>query len=423
MTQRTIRPGPVQGAANAPSSKSYTHRALTAGFLSRRRFSILSPLDSDDTRATARALSLLGARVHRSERRWTVSPLPRAERTLPVTIDCGESGTTLRFATVLATLGDGPVRFRGRGRLNRRPMGPLLQALTDLGASVAPGRGDVLFTVQGPIHGGRIRLDASESSQFASALLLALPTLEADSRIALEGRIVSEPYLMATMAVLRQSGVVVARRGRAFRIRGGQRYLGHRLAVPGDASSAAYLWAAAAVAEGPVTVRGVSRRWPQADLAILDLLSRAGAQIREGRNTITVRAGTPRPFSIDLTPCPDLYPLAGVLAATISGKSRLRGAEHVVHKESNRRVETARLARAFGARVHVGPHGLEIEGRGGIRSVNLPHLSDHRVVMSAAIGALAAQGPSEVGEAEAVRKSFPDFWEVLDGLRRGARRS
>jgi 3-phosphoshikimate 1-carboxyvinyltransferase len=419
VTARVVLPSTVRGRVSAPPSKSYTHRALVAGFLSRRRFSVVSPLASDDTQATARALGHLGVRVDRAAHEWTVVPVPRPSSPRSTTIDCRESGTTLRFASALAALESYPVRFRGRGRLGHRPMHPLFAALKVLGASISPASGRALFSVQGPIHGGRVRLDASESSQFASALLLALPTVASDSRLRLTGPIVSEPYMRSTAAVLRHLKVSAIRRGREFRIRGGQQYVGTRMVVPGDASSAAYLWVAGAVAGGSVTVRGVSHAWPQADLAILDLLRRSGAEVREGPGATTVAPGVPRPFSVDLTDSPDLYPLAGVLAATIPGTSRLRGAAQVVHKESNRRLETARLARAFGAKVRASGGALTIEGRGRLRAVNLRNLSDHRIVMSAAVGALAASGPSRIGEAEAVRKSFPDFWRVLDELRSG----
>lgn len=416
MTARTIRPGPLRGCVAAPSSKSYTHRALVAGFLSARPFSVDSPLDSEDTRATARALHLLGAPVSMARRRWTVRAEPLRRGTSPIEIDCGESGTTLRFATVLAALEERPVRFRGRGRLAERPMRPLVEALTELGATVRPSRGRVPFTIRGPIRGGSVRLDASESSQFASALLLALPSVREDSRVVLEGRLVSEPYLDATLAVLGRLGILTCRRGREFRIGGGQRYVGHGFVVPGDASSAAYLWVAGAITGGPVSVGGVGGGWPQADLAVLDLLARAGADVRKRGATVTVRRGTPRSFSIDLTPCPDLYPLAGVLAASIPGRSRLLGASQVVHKESDRRAETARLAASLGARVRDVGGGLSIEGREELRPLNLPHLTDHRMVMSAAIGALAATGPSQIGEVLAVRKSFPGFWKILEEL-------
>jgi 3-phosphoshikimate 1-carboxyvinyltransferase len=423
VTAQTIDPGPVRGRLVAPPSKSYTHRGLVVGYLSRRPFVLRSPLDSDDTRATAVALRRLGARVSMGRRRWTVSPPRRHDLRRPATVDCGESGTTLRFATVLAALGPRPVHFRGRGRLGHRPMRPLVRALTALGAVVRPSSGQIPFTVHGPIRGGRVSLDASESSQFASALLLGLPTVEGKSQLDLEGQIVSEPYLEATLAVLRRCGVRVSRRGRTIRLRGGQGYGGDAFHVPGDASSAAYLWTAGAVGGGPVTVQGVDRSWPQADLAILDVLARAGAEVVERRASITVRSGRPRPFSVDLTDCPDLYPLAGVLAATIPGTSRLRGAPHVVHKESNRRAETVRLVSAFGARVKGAAGGLEVRGIGRLRAIDLPNLSDHRIVMSAAVGALAATGSSRIGGAESVRKSYPGFWEAFRAIGAEVRRS
>jgi 3-phosphoshikimate 1-carboxyvinyltransferase len=411
VTTRTVLPGRRRGHVVAPPSKSYTHRALVAAFLSGREFDVRTPLDSEDTRATVAALRRLGSTVAITPRGWSVRPARRRESPRSVEIDCGESGTTLRFVTVLAALGELPVRFSGRGRLAQRPMLPLLSALTGLGAEVrVSGRGG-LFTIRGPIHGGRIRLDASASSQFASALLLALPTLSEDSRITLEGTVVSAPYIDATLAVLRSVGIEVGRRGREIRIPGGQPITGRGMDVPGDASSAAYFWVAGAIAEGPVTVRGVPRDWPQADLAILALLRRSGADVRERGTAVSVRRGRPRPFTVDLTDAPDLYPLAGVLAATLPGTSRLCGAPQVVHKESDRRSETASLARALGAQVRVDPDGLEIDGTPKLRALDLRRLTDHRLVMSAAIGAAGAATPSHIGRAEAVRKSFPGFWD------------
>jgi 3-phosphoshikimate 1-carboxyvinyltransferase len=416
VTVVTLGPGSVQGRIAAPSSKSYTHRAVVVAYLSGRRFSVRAPLSAEDTRATAVAVHRLGVDETRAPGRWTFRPRSGAGSLRPLVIDCGESGTTLRFVTVLAALTGRPTRLQGRGRLGQRPMRPLCAALERLGAVITADSGGFPFSVRGPIHGGTVRLDGSESSQFASALFLALPSRAEDSRVTLTGRIVSAPYLHATLAVLRHFHVEVTRRGREFRIPGGQTMQGSTFRVPGDASSAAYLWAAGAIAGGPVTVRGVSSDWPQADRAVLDLLRAAGADVREGVDSVTVQAGTPRPFSVDLTPSPDLYPLAGVLAATLPGRSRLRGAAHAVHKESDRRAETARLAAAFGARVRDGANRLEIEGRGPLRPVRLSALTDHRVVMSAAVGALAASAPSRIGAAEAVRKSFPEFWRTLRTL-------
>jgi 3-phosphoshikimate 1-carboxyvinyltransferase len=294
----------------------------------------------------------------------------------------------------------------------------LVRTLRDLGASVteAPDRRALPLVVRGPIHGGETTVDASESSQFTSALLFALPTVAPRSTLRLRGRIVSAPYVEATLSVLRAHGIRVGRLPRGYRIPAGQQYRGDRFDVPGDASSAAYLWAAGALTGGPVTVEGVAPEWPQADLAVIGLLRRFGASVQRSARGITVRAGRRCPFRVTLTDSPDLYPLAGVLAATALGESRLLGAPHVAAKESNRRTETARLARAMGASVRPIPGGLAIRGCGSPRAFSLRGARDHRIVMSAAVGALAADGRSSIADRRCVAKSFPEFFTVLGAL-------
>lgn len=423
MTVVRIRPGPVFGTVRAPPSKSYTHRALVVGHLAHRSFLVRRPLDSEDTRATAAALGRLGTPVVRGSDAWRVGrpagPGPRTR----VAVNCHESGTTLRFVSALASLSDRPVVLTGTERLSERPIDELLSALGRLGVRCRHLRRRRLpIEVRGPMHGGAVSLDASQSSQFVSALLFALPTLERDSSVHLRGALVSEPYVEATMAMLAHHGVRVDRRGRRFRVPGRQRYRGSRFTVPGDASSAAYLWAAAALGGGTVRVTGLPKRWPQADLAVLDLLQATGASVVRRADGATVTAGPRKPFRFDLTDCPDLYPLAGVLAATAPGTSRVLGAEHVVFKESDRKSGTVELARRLGARVTVGRSGLAVEGGRRPRSISLANSTDHRIVMSAAVGALAADRPSRVGVAEAVRKSFPGFWDTLAVLTKGRQR-
>ena len=415
MTLVEIRPAAAVGHLLAPPSKSYTHRAIVAGHLARTRYRIDRPLDADDTRATARAVTRLGTPVERGRGRWTVRPRATGPRARSVTIDCGESGTTLRFLAALAALQDRPVTLRGAPRLAERPMSELLGALQALGARVRRSGGGLPLVLTGPLRSGSVRLDASESSQFASALLLVLPTLEGDSELVLEGRMVSRPYLEATIAVLGHHGIRLARRGRRFSVPGGQRYRSPRFVVPGDASSAAYLWVAAAITAGEVEVEGVppGTAWPQADLAVLSILRRQGAEVRVHPDRVRVRGGSPRPFSADLTDAPDLYPLAGAMAAVTPGRSVLRGAAQVAVKESDRRSGTIRLAQALGARVRASADRLVIEGRSEPRPFVLRDLTDHRMVMSAAVGALAARGRSMIGAREAAGKSYPGFWAAL----------
>ena len=422
MTVVRIRPGPVLGSVRAPSSKSYTHRSLVVAHLAARPFTVHHPLDADDTRATATALTRLGSRISREPNAWRLRPAT-ARRRGPVRLDCRESGTTLRFLTALAALQDAPVILAGSPRLAERPIDELLRVLTRLGAQIRHVRSRGLpIEVRGPIHGGSVSLDASQSSQFASALLLVLPTCEEDSTLELEGTVVSEPYLQATVSTLAFHGVAVERRGRRFRIPGRQDFRGSRFRVPGDASSAAYLWAAATLGGGTVRVRGIPPTWPQADLRVLDLLQETGGSVRVHPDGATVSGQSRQPFRIDLTDAPDLYPLAGVLAATTPGTSHLLGASQVVSKESDRRAGTERLARQLGARVRRSRLGLAIEGTSSPRAISMTDETDHRMVMSASVGALAAGLPSQVGRAESVRKSYPGFWDDLTELSRGRQR-
>ena len=419
MSAVTLRPARLAGRARAPPSKSYTHRALVAAHLSGGRCVVRRPLVADDTLRTARAMRRLGSAVRFEPESWTVQPSARAFSGAR-TLDCGESGTSARFLLALAARESIPWKVVGSGRLPERPMGPLASALRSLGAEVRPaGRSAQLpLTVRGPIHGGLVRVDRTESSQFTSALLLVLPTLTPSSRIVLEGRPVSEPYVRATEAVLRERGVRLERRRTGFLVPGGQRYRAGGFEVPGDASSAAYLLAGAAVSGGDVTIASLPRAWPQADLAIVDLLRRFGADVRRTDGSVRVRGGARRAFRFAFDDCPDLYPLAGVLAATAPGTSTLAGGAHVAAKESDRRRETARLARALGARVRLGPARLTIEGRSSPRAFDVRGVSDHRLVMSAAVGALVADGPCRIDDASVVRKSFPSFlatWSALGG--------
>lgn len=415
---RIVPAGPVEGRVHAPSSKSYTHRALVAGHLADRATEIREPLACDDTLRTARALRVLGSRVRLGRHAWTIVPGSAPRPGTPRTIDCGESGTTLRFVVALAALQATPFRFIGRGRLPQRPMGPLLTQLEQLGASVRTGgAGRALpLRLRGPVHGGTARLEASQSSQFVSALLFALPTVRPDSLLLLRGRPVSEPYVRASLAVLADRGVRVGAVPRGYALPGGQRFRGGRVAIPGDASSAAYLWAAAAVSRGSVEVDGIPGSWPQADLGILELLTRYGASVRRSGARVRVSGSERRPFRFDLDDAPDLFPLAGVLAATAAGRSVLTGAAHASAKESDRRSETARLVRALGGRARLSDRRLVVEGRSSPRPVRHFTSQDHRLVMSAAVGALATEGTSVLGDAGSVDKSFPSFFRVLEGL-------
>ncbi len=418
-----IRPAVAEGHVAAPPSKSYTHRALLAAYLSEGRTEVVHPLVSDDTRATRDGLAALGARVRRTAQGWELTRAPAPARARTSTVNCQESGTTLRMLAAAASLHPRTTRLTGARSLARRPTEPLFAALRSLGAHVRTpsSRSALPCTVTGPIHAGPVTIPADVSSQFASALLMVLPTVSGRSVLTLSGTIVSRPYIDATLAMLASRGIDVAPKGRGFRIPGDQVFRSGRIRVPGDASSAAYLWAAAAATGGSVGVAGIPGDLPQADLALLGILRRMGAAVKRSGSTVTVEGPLSRPIDCDLSDSPDLVPLVAALAALVKeGRSRLRGAPNLAYKESDRRTESGRLARALGARVRVTSSEITVTGAPSAKPVVLPGLADHRIVMSAAVAALAAPSASRIGVAEAVRKSYPSFWRDLGGLTGGA---
>jgi 3-phosphoshikimate 1-carboxyvinyltransferase len=420
---RALAPGSVKGTIRAPPSKSYTHRALVAGFLTGSPYVVRSPLDSDDTLATARGLVALGGTHRASADQWRITgPASLAGSGSSAMVHCGRSGTTLRFLCSLAAARPGTTIFVGDAQLERRPMAGLFEALRQGGARIEPPRtGRSLPTkVTGPLRPITTALSTDISSQFLSSLLFTLPTLPGPSHLRFHGPIVSEPYVQATVAVLAAHGIRVDLQRAGARVRGDQVYQGSSFRVPGDASSAAYLWAAAAIGHGKVRIRNIPAGWPQADLAILNVLEEMGAEVQRHADGATVRDGPLQGIDVDLTSSPDLYPLVGVLGAFARGTTRVRGADHVVHKESDRRDATEQLVHGLGARVRRRTYGLEIEGTPSPQGLRITNVEDHRVVMSGAVAALGARSSSLIGDDRCVRKSFPDFWRVLARLGAGA---
>lgn len=403
----------------APPSKSYTHRALLAGFLAGRRYAVRNPNVGDDTLATLNGLEGLGAEVVRGTTRWEIDASGHRIPRSPPRVDCNSSGSTLRFLTALAATRATTVRFSGSNELAGRPIGGLLDSLARAGAHLeGPPRGRSLpFTISGPVRPGSFRTPVDLTSQYLSSMLMVLPTLPGESVVRPVGRSVSAPYIEATLAVLQAHRVDVVRSPGSYVVPGNQEYSGRVFEVPGDASSAAYLWSAAAVTGGEVTVTRWNDRWPQGDRRILELLDAAGARVRRSSHAVRVRGPIERGFRIDLTDAPDLLPLAGVIGALApKGRTELLGAAHARFKESNRRRETCRLARAFSARVHASGRAIRIEPGGPPSRVRLRGPADHRLVMSGAVGALALRAPSEISYARSVGKSFPEFWRSLQRL-------
>ena len=390
----TIYPGKLRGAVQAPPSKSAAHRALVAAALADGPTSLRLGRLNQDIEATMRCLSALGASFDGDGERWRVMPASRVPARAE--LDCGESGSTLRFLLPVACALGARARFTGRGRLPERPNRALTEALRAHGATIDS---DLLpMAAEGPLTAGRFALPGDVSSQYVTGLLFALPLLDGDSAIALTTRLESAAYVDMTLRALAAFGVTAEATGSGWRVPGGQRYrTPGRLDVEGDWSAAAF-WLAANRIGSDVRVEGLSEDTAQGDRAVLSLL------------------GRPR---IDASNVPDLVPALAAAAATLPQVTTVTGAARLRLKESDRLSATAGFINALGGRAEATADGLIVEGGRPIRGGRVDGAGDHRIVMAAAVLATAAEGPVTIAGAEAVAKSYPDFFR--DFIRLGGR--
>jgi 3-phosphoshikimate 1-carboxyvinyltransferase len=388
---------------------------VVLGALAPGTTSIRGALRSEDTAATLEGIRALGARVREASGRLRIDGGSLAA---PAdAIDARNSGTTLRFLCSVAATLDGPVVLTGDPSLRRRPLGPLLEALRQLGAKslCLDADGAAPVRVTGPASPGTARLSGDVSSQFVSSLLLIAPRLGGELRVELTSPLASAPYVEATRDAMRRFGVEVLRENGGFRVGGGQRYAPTDYTVPGDFSSAAFLLAGAAVTGGEVTVGNLSGDGVQADEAVLRHLRAFGAQASRDDPTVTAASGRLLGTEVDLADSPDLFPILAVVAAVSRGRTRLSGAPHLRLKESDRIRTVAAMLRGFGVEARELPDGIEVEG-GRLRGCEVDPAGDHRVAMAGAVAGLAADGTTVIREAKSVAVSYPGFFEDLRRL-------
>jgi len=407
--------GAFAGSVEAPASKSHTNRAFLLAALADHPVSVLRPLDCDDAEAMLGALAAAGVRIARSPDRVVVSPgtPPRGEATL----DVRASGTACRFLTAYASATPGlSAVVTGSPRLLERPIGALVDALRRLGAEIDYlGRGGFPpLSIRGrELSGGAATVESSESSQFASALLLIAPRLSGGLSLSLAGRVVSRAYLETTRETLEAAGIAVRGGEGEFAVPGGQRVAADTFAIPGDYSSGASLAAAVAVAGG--TLRIAHLPWPssQADAKAFDVLEKMGVRVDRSPGAVVVAGPARLPLSVDAADFPDAVPVLSSVAARVAGESVVTGIEHLRLKESDRLGAIEDLLRAAGVDARADGGALRIGGAPRRTRTHpfFPTRDDHRIVMAAALLAIADGGFVE--SPRAVEKSYPAFFEAL----------
>jgi len=383
MSTVVIRPRPLAGAVTPPSSKSQAHRILIAAALAGGESQVSGLVQSQDIAATQRCLAALKDAGPQSE----LDGLP--------VLDCGESGSTLRFLIPVALALGGGGCFTGRGRLMERPQDPYLHIFREKGITWER-TGDIL-TVRGALSPGLYRLPGNVSSQFITGLLYALPLLPRDSEIRLTTPLESSGYVDMTLDVLKAFGVRVERRGTAsFWVPGGQRYLPHSMSVEADWSQAAF-WYAANFLGSQVEIRGLDPSSAQGDQAIASYYW---------------KLARPGDVDLDVSQCPDLVPPLAAMAAVRNGTARIVNAARLRIKESDRLATVTAALRALGAQVEELPDSLTVRGLDHLAGgAAIDCCSDHRIAMMAAIAAIQCRGPVTLLGADCVRKSYPDFWD------------
>lgn len=391
----TITPGKLRGTVGAIPSKSQAHRLLICAALARGTTRIECPAVSQDILATAGCLAALGAKIRRDAGGFTVEPGPAPAK---AELDCGESGSTLRFLLPVAGALGVDATFRLHGRLPQRPLSPLWEEMERMGCDLSRPAADTV-RCRGVLRPGQYALDGGVSSQFISGLLFALPLLAGDSTLRLLGKVESMPYIEMTRRAVSAFGGESEKTAEGYRIPGSQRWQGReKLSVEGDWSNGAF-WLCAEALGSPVVCQGLDPDSPQGDRACRDLFP------------LFFRGDT----EIDAAQIPDLVPILSVAAACGRGVTRIVGAGRLRIKESDRLATVAELIRGLGGRAEELPEGLVIYPT-GLRGGTVSAAGDHRIAMSAAIAATVCREPVTVLGAEAVEKSYPAFWRDYEAL-------
>lgn len=415
----------MSGSLRVPASKSHTIRALLLASFAEGPSRIRRPLYSEDALSCLKACRLLGAEIEETGEGWEVRrPVdwrnPK-ESDRPVCIDVGNSGTTLYLITALAALLNRPVEFDGDDQIRARSAANLLGALTDLGARVEgePG-GCAPYRIKGPLTGGETAVECP-TSQYLSALLMALPLLPGGGLSRVKVPLLMErPYAEMTLSWLEELGVRLENKDfQEFLIPGGQVLRGFDKAIPGDFSSATFFFCAAALTGSTLVFEGLDPEDSQGDKAVIGMLEQMGCRSRKEGEALVFSGGPLTGRTLDLNDTPDALPALAAVACYAEGETRLVNVPQARMKETDRIAVMTRELRKMGGDIEERPDGMVIRPA-ALKGAAVRGHGDHRVVMALAVAALGARGETRIDTAEAVDITFPGFFDLLASLRRDA---
>jgi 3-phosphoshikimate 1-carboxyvinyltransferase len=403
----------LKGSIQIPASKSHTIRAVAIAGIAEGTSILKNPLYSSDAISCIDGLKEFGAVFEQGKNLIVTGtgglPLPSCKK-----IDVGNSGTTLRILTGLASLANFPISFDGDSSIRKRPMTPILSALEKLGAKIKSNEGKCPFTIQGPIKGGITSVNGI-SSQFVTGLLFACPLAESDTEIVVEN-LHEHPYVELTLDWLKKLHIRFEQKGLDwFRIPGGQKYKAFERDIPADFSSATFAACAAAITGNEVLIKGLDFSDFQGDKVIFTHLENMGASVRHTSDGVIVKGGDLTGIDIDMNSTPDALPALAVTGCFAKGTTRLLNVAQARLKECDRIAASTLELSKMGAKIEELKDGLVIH-QSNLKGAEVHGYDDHRMVMALAIAGLAVKGKTIVDTAESIKVTYPGFVEDMKAI-------
>ena len=419
----TIQPSAISGIINAPTSKSSMQRACAAALLNEGKATIANPGKSNDDLAALEVIKILGATVTEvDENQITVTS--KGIQPINGEMNCGESGLGIRMFAPIAALSNKPIVINGTGSLLTRPMNFFDEIFPKLDIAIESNNGKLPIKIKGPLQPKNITIDGSLSSQFLTGLLMAFGKAATEPVTISVTNLKSKPYIDLTLQVMNIFGYEVTNNNfESFLIKPVSKSTDQIIeyTVEGDWSGGAFLLVAGAIA-GKITVNGLDTFSTQADKAILQALIDCGSTISIREKQIDI--GRPatgnsglKAFHFDATDCPDLFPPLVALASYCNGTTVIEGVNRLAHKESNRGLTLQEEFGKMGIVIKLQDDLMLVEGGAGVNGAKVHSHHDHRIAMACAVAGLKADGETIIEEAEAINKSYPDFYEHLKQLK------
>ena len=403
-----VKKSKINGTLSMPPSKSVAHRAIICAALCDGK-SKISPVDmSNDIRATIECMKALGADIELEGNSLTVDGR-NIFKNKNLTLDCGESGSTLRFLVPICSMGGTSVEFIGHGKLPERPIGIYLDCLPDKGV-YCETKGGLPLKISGKLKSGIYEIAGNVSSQFITGLLLALPMLEGDSEIILTTELQSTGYVDMTTDIMEKFGVEIRRTENGWKIKGDQRYKARNFIVEGDWSQAAFFMTAAAIG-GKVTIDNLNIESYQGDKECIEIYKKFGVNISESGGNIIVEKNKLKGIEINAENIPDMVPALSVVGALSKGITVIKGAERLRIKECDRLSAMADGLSRMGADIQETKDGFIIHGVNCLKGAEVDGYNDHRIVMALSAAAVGAEGEVIISDMESINKSYPKFFE------------